>query len=196
MISFYKLNKISIIMISLLVTFVFTEDLTQEQLNQIEEATEDIFKAPNFSLKSTSDSLYVLEEMKGQVVLLNFWATWCGPCRLEIPDFNDLYEYYHEKGLEILGISISDSKEQLLQFLQSYNVKYPLLYGNSIEMEKVITDYGAGYSVPVSFLVNTKGELIRGYPGAILRQYNPGMYADLIYNIESSLNTKINDPAK
>jgi len=171
----------------LLVNIIFPEDLTQKQREQIQEATEDLFKAPNFSLKSTNDSLYILEEMKGQVVLLNFWATWCGPCRYEIPDFNSLYEYYHEKGLEILGISISDTKEQLLEFLESYDVKYPLLYGNPTEMEKVLMDYGAGFSVPVSFLVNTKGELIRGYPGAILRQYNPSMYSDLIYNIESSL---------
>ena len=189
------MNKIENIMLMLLLLFglIFSEDLTKEQLEQIKEVTEDLYKAPNFSLKSTNDSLYVLDDMKGKVVLLNFWATWCGPCRLEIPDFNDLYKNYHNKGLEILGISISDTKNQLLQFLESYDVQYPLLYGNSTEMEKVLIDYGAGYSVPVSFLVNAEGELIRGYPGAILRQYNPSMYADLIYNIETSLPKLEND---
>ena len=181
-----NLYKIILIFYSLTVTLYCT-DLTEEQLKRIDDATEDYYKAPNFILKSTNDSIYVLNDMKGKVVLINFWATWCGPCRMEIPDLNDLYEVYNKKGLEIFGISISDTKEQLINFLASYDIKYPLLYGSTYEMQKVLSEYGAGYSVPVSFLVNTKGELIRGYPGAILKQYNPGMYTDLIYNIESSL---------
>ena len=125
--------------------------------------------------------------MKGQVVLLNFWATWCGPCRYEIPDFNSLYEYYHEKGLEILGISISDTKEQLGDFLKAYKVNYPVLYGNGTEMQKVLFDYGGVYSVPVSFLIDRENNIKRVYPGAILRKYDPNMYLDLVFNIESSL---------
>ena len=181
------------IFLVILIFSLFAEDLSKEQIEKIKEATQDYFKAPNFTLKSTNDSLYVLSDMKGKVVLLNFWATWCGPCRMEIPDLNDLYEVYKDKGLEIFGISISDNKQQLVQFLKSYDVKYPLLYGNTYEMQKVLSDYGAGYSVPVSFLINTEGDLIRGYPGAILKDYNPGMYADLIYNIESSLPQSDNE---
>ena len=166
---------------------LYGEGLSEEQIARIQDATQDYYKAPNFTLKSTNDSLYVLSDMKGKVVLLNFWATWCGPCRMEIPDLNELYKTYNKKGFEILGISISDTKEQLLQFLSAYDVEYPMLYGNTYEMQKVLSEYGAGYSVPVSFLVNTSGDLIRGYPGAILKEYNPGMYTDLIYNIEASL---------
>ena len=186
-----KLNKI--LSIFLLLAFSYGDELTQEQLNKIKDVTEDYNQAPNFTLKSTNDAIYVLSDMKGKVVLLNFWATWCGPCRMEIPDLNDLYKTYNERGLEIFGISITDTKEQLNQFLASYEVDYPLLYGNTYEMQKVLSDYGAGYSVPVSFLINAEGELIRGYPGAILRQYSPGMYADLIYNIESSLPESYNE---
>jgi len=187
MINLYMNNLSKYILICFLTFNLFGDDLSKEQIEKIKEATQDYFKAPNFTLKSTNDSLYVLSDMKGKVVLLNFWATWCGPCRMEIPDLNDLYDVYKNKGLEIFGISISDTKEQLIQFLKSYDVKYPLLYGNTYEMQKVLSDYGAGYSVPVSFLINTEGDLIRGYPGAILKDYNPGMYTDLIYNIESSL---------
>ena len=182
------MNKI-IIAISFLFTFVFTEELTQEQRNQIEEATEDLFKAPNFSLKSTNDSLYVLEEMKGQVVLLNFWATWCGPCRMEIPELNEIYSEYKDEGLIVLGVSISDTKKALLDFSKLYTVNYPLLYGSSSDIEKILIDYGNIYSVPTSILIDKKGKMVHTYPGAILKSYDryDGWYSHLNKKIQESL---------
>tara|TARA_Y100001960_G_C14578137_1_gene779293 strand:+ start:411 stop:992 length:582 start_codon:yes stop_codon:yes gene_type:complete len=182
----YK-QKIFIIVLTIF-SFCYNEELTSDQINKIKEMTEDVNRAPNFSLKSVSDSLYVLDEMKGKVVLLNFWAIFCGPCRLEIPDFNDLYEKYNERGFEILGVSTTDTKQNLEKFLKAYKMDYPVLYGNSNEIQKVLSAYGGIYSIPQSFLINKKGEIIRAYPGAILKDYYPNMYADLIYNIESSLS--------
>ena len=90
--------------------------LTLSQRNAVKKVLEDINKAPDFSLKDINDSLVTLKKLEGKVVLLNFWATWCGPCRMEIPEFNDIQENYHEKGFEILGVSVSDNKKQLKNF--------------------------------------------------------------------------------
>ena len=94
---------------------------------------------------------------------------------------------YSKKGFEILSISISDTKEQLEKFLKAYKIDYPVLYGNQSEMQKVIMDYGGVYSIPTSFLIGKNNEIKRIYPGAILKQYDPNMYSDLVYTIESSL---------
>ena len=76
--------------------------------------------AYDFSLtlydEMVNDSIITLSSFKGDVVLLNFWATWCGPCIAEIPEFNDLYEQYNSKGFEIIGVSISDNFNQLKKF--------------------------------------------------------------------------------
>ena len=117
------------------------------------------------------DKTITLENLRGKVVLINFWATWCGPCRMEIPDFNELYKKYNDKGLEILSISISDSYEQLIKFKNAYNMFYPILYGDQKVMMKIQREYGGIYSIPMSFLVNKKGEIIRVYPGAIIKQF-------------------------
>ena len=175
--------------IILVLSFSFATDITSEQIDKVKEITKDINKASNFSLKSISaDSVYTLSKMNDKVILINFWATWCGPCRMEIPDFNELYEKYSEKGFEILGISISDTKDQLIKFLKAYKIDYPVLYGNQTEMQKIISDYGGVYSVPMSFLIGKNNQIKRVYPGAILKQYDPNMYSDLIFNIETSLS--------
>ena len=177
---------IKIILLSL--SIIYSSEITDEQLDKIKEVTNDINIAKNFSLKSViKDSTYTLSNMKDKVILINFWATWCGPCRMEIPDFNELYKKYSDKGLEILGISISDTKEQLVNFLKAYTIDYPVLYGSQGDMQKVIIDYGGVYSIPMSFLIGKNNEIKRIYPGAILKQYDPNMYSDLIYTIETSL---------
>ena len=178
--------------IILFLSFSFADDITLEQLGKVKEITKDINKASDFSLKSisVSDSIYTLSKMNDKVILINFWATWCGPCRMEIPDFNELYEKYSEKGFEILGISISDTKDQLTKFLKAYKMDYPILYGNQTEMQKIVSDYGGVYSVPMSFLIGKDNQIKRVYPGAILKEYDPNMYSDLIFNIEASLSEK------
>tara|TARA_Y100000590_G_C15651796_1_gene989049 strand:+ start:259 stop:1086 length:828 start_codon:yes stop_codon:yes gene_type:complete len=127
-----------------------------------------------------------LENLRGQVVLINFWATWCGPCRMEIPDLNELYKKYKDLGLEILGVSTSDSKTQLKQFINAYNMFYPVLYGKPNIMNKIQMEYGVR-SIPMSILLNKRGEVVRVYQSAILKQYDPRMYADLIIQIENAL---------
>ena len=182
------MNNIYYILL-LLLSFSFSEKIPDDLLNKLKEVTQDVNKASDFSLKSINvDSIYTLSELKDKVVLINFWATWCGPCRMEIPDFNELYEKYPREEFEILGISISDTAEQLKNFLKAYKIDYPVLYGNQSEMQKIIIDYGGVYSIPMSFLIGKDNEVKRVYPGAILKQYDPNMFADLIFNIENSIS--------
>ena len=149
-------------------------------------------KSKSFSFITTSKNSMIalneieLKQLEGKVVLINFWATWCGPCRMEIPDLNELYAKYNDLGLEILGVSTSDSEKQLKEFKSSYNIFYPLLYGNPSDTYKIQMEYGV-YSIPISFLVDKKGELIRVYSGLISKQYNSNAYTDLIINIEKAL---------
>ena len=137
-----------------------------------------------------NDSVYTLRELEGKVVLINFWATWCGPCRMEIPEFNELYTNYNEKGLEILGISVSDNKKQLNNFTKSFAIDYPILYGGTREMSKIMKEYGGVYAVPSSFLIDKKGKMVWKYPGAILKNYDPQTFADLVYRIDKELKVE------
>ena len=163
--------------------------LTEDRFDAIKSLLEkDKNYAPDFSLNDGTDSLYILSDMRGKVVLINFWATWCGPCRAEIPDFNELYDKYHDKGFEILGISLTDTKKQLNNFSRVYGVKYPLLYGSFKDIDTVTKAYGGVPAVPWSFLVGVDGEIIQTYPGAILKNYDPVTYQSLVSTIEAEIN--------
>ncbi len=166
--------------------------VTQDRVDKVRElldrdSNKDINLAPEISLNSHTDSLFTLSDFRGKVVLLNFWATWCGPCRMEIPEFNELYEKYHKIGFEIMGISLSDTKKQLTDFAKTYGVRYPLLYGTEKEIDAISMSYGGIPAVPWSILINKKGEIVRIYPGAILKEYDPQMFYDLVLNIEKNL---------
>ena len=168
---------------------LFSQDtlITLSQKEKVNKALQDINKAPDFTLQSINDSTYTLRKMEGKVILINFWATWCGPCRMEIPEFNELRKKYHEIGFEILGISVDDSKKSLINFTKSFSVKYPLLYGSAKDMSKIMRDYGGVYAVPSSFLIGKDGSIIWSYPGAILKNYDPHTFTNLIYKIEKEL---------
>ena len=171
---------------------LFSQDtlITLSQKEKVKNVLQDINKAPDFTLLSINDSSYTLSKMEGKVVLINFWATWCGPCRMEIPEFNELQKTYHERGLNILGISVSDNKKQLKNFTKSFAVDYPLLYGSAKDMNKVMRDYDGVYAVPSSFLIGKNGNIIWKYPGAILKNYDPQTFADLVYKIEKELKVE------
>ena len=187
-------NKIlKLILVGVLGTLGFFLLFSQEikfslsQKEALKKVLGDINKAPDFTLTAMNDSMYTLSKLEGKVVLINFWATWCGPCRMEIPEFNEMHKSYHEKGLEILGISVSDNKKQLKNFAKSFAVDYPLLYGGAREMNKIMKDYGGVYAVPSSFLVGKNGNIVWSYPGAILKNYDPQTFATLLYEIEKEL---------
>ena len=179
------------------VGFIFSEsELSEDRISKIKSLIEKSKNyAPDFKLNDTNDSLYVLSNLKGKVVLINFWATWCGPCRMEIPDFIELHDKYNDKGFEILGISLSDSKEALVNFANVYKVNYPFLYGNNKQINEITNLYGGVPAVPWSFLVGINGEIIDTYPGAILKQYDPVTYSRLEQTIISEIN-KINQDSK
>ena len=182
------MNNYNYIFVFILFSLSFNNEIPDSLLSKLKEVTQDINTASDFTLKSVNaDSIYILSEMKDKVILINFWATWCGPCRMEIPDFNDLYKKYSREEFEILGISISDTADQLQNFLKAYKMDYPVLYGTQNQMQKIIIDYGGVYSIPMSFLIAKNNEIKRVYPSAILKQYDPNMFSDLIFNIESSI---------
>jgi thiol-disulfide isomerase/thioredoxin len=115
----------------------------------------------DFVLKDEHNLPVKLAEYKGKVVIVNFWATWCGPCKSEIPDFVKLYTQYKEKGLVIVGISIDDSPEQLQAFMREFHMNYPV-----VQMRPEVEDaWGPFYGYPTSFIVARDGSICTKHIG-------------------------------
>lgn len=126
-------------------------------------APRDLGPAPDFSLPAPDGTVLRLSDYRGKTVLLNFWATWCPPCRQEIPEFIRLYERYQGKGLEIIGISLDQGgAEEIKEFIKEFGVNYPIAMGDS----DIIRAYGGIRAIPTSFLVNAEGRIVKKYVGA------------------------------
>ena len=130
-------------------------------------------KAPDFNLADLDGNILNFSAFEGQVVMLTFWGTWCGPCIQEIPDFIELYDKYNNKGLEIIGIAIqSGSPENIKLFSEHYKINYPILTDiNGNESYKAFSDYGtiSGVgmrAVPTTFLIDRDGYIVKTYRGA------------------------------
>ena len=120
----------------------------------------------NFKLKDMNGKVVNLAQYKGQVVLLNFWATWCGPCKLEIPEFIRAYAEHKNKGFAVLGVSIDDTAEQLKAFAAEFKVNYPMLLND----EKLEEAYGPIYGVPVSIFIGRDGSICRKQIGEVKKE--------------------------
>ena len=120
----------------------------------------------DFVLKDQHNVPVKLADFKGKVVIVNFWATWCGPCKTEIPDFVKLYSEYKDKGLVILGISIDDSPEQLQSFMQEFKMNYPVLQMTP----DVESAWGPFYGYPTSFVVARDGSICTKHLGPATKE--------------------------
>lgn len=118
-------------------------------------------KAPNFILTDTNGKQVKLSDYKGKIVILDFWATWCPPCRRGIPDLIELQKTY-KKYLAIIGISLDiDSRNDVVPFMKKYGINYKVVYGNN----DVVRKYGNIQAIPTSFIIDKKGEIVTSFVG-------------------------------
>jgi len=116
----------------------------------------------NFTIKDMNDVDVKLASFKGKVILLNFWATWCGPCKAEIPGFVELQKQY-PNDLVVLGISVDDTVDKLKPYAAQYKINYPVLVGNG--RDDVQDAYGPLWGIPVSFLIGRDGRICKTHTG-------------------------------
>jgi peroxiredoxin len=122
----------------------------------------------NFTLKDVNGADVKLTDYKGKVVLLNFWATWCGPCKLEIPEFVEAYARYRDQGFVILGVLSEDnpSPEELKTFMTEFKMNYPIFR----EHPPLAEANGELWALPTSFMIDRKGAICSKHMGAMSKE--------------------------
>ena len=149
------------------------KDIKNSTISQDQpERPEYAIQAPDFTLRTVQGDLFNLSDYKGKVVLLNFWGTWCGPCRREIPDFNKLHDKYQKDGLEIVGITItSGSPERIYNFMKEWDIEYTVLTDiEDYETQRVTAYYGRAIGQPITglpttLIIDRGGYIVKGYIG-------------------------------
>jgi peroxiredoxin len=130
--------------------------------------------APDFALKSSTGENLRLSEYRGDVVMINFWATWCGPCRQEMPLLDELYTRYQRVGFNLLGVNIDDDSGKALAMIQELGVNFPVHFDSRKEVSK---KYEVG-AMPVTVIVDRAGKV-----RYVHQAYKPGyenMYLDQV----------------
>src|SRR5205085_2520345 len=117
----------------------------------------------SFTLKDMNGKDVVLSAYKGQVILLDFWATWCGPCKIEIPGFVEMFTKSGPRGFVILGVSVDDPVSALKPFVDQFKMTYPVLIG--LDRDDVKDAFGPPVGFPTSFVIGRDGKVCREHPG-------------------------------
>jgi peroxiredoxin len=137
--------------------------------------------APDFALTSLDGKIVKLSDYRGKAVLLNFWATWCSPCKVEMPWFVDLQKKYGGDGLVVLGIAMDDTEtDKIAQFASEMGVNYPVLLGT----DKVSEQYGNVEYLPTSFYIDREGKIVGKGTGLLGR-------AEIEENVQKALASHV-----
>ena len=134
--------------------------------------------APDFALKSAGGENLRLSEYRGDVVMINFWATWCGPCRQEMPLLDDLYSRYERVGFRLLGVNIDDDSRRAMQMMEELGVSFPVLFDEKKEVSRLYQVE----AMPVTVLVDRTGTVRHVHHG-----YKPGYEEKYLTEIRSLL---------
>lgn len=130
----------------------------------------------DFTLKDLSGNSITLSGLKGKIVVVNFWATWCGPCKAEIPDFIEVYAQYRDKNVEFLGIS-QENINDVRSFAGDFHINYPIL----IDEDGSVSNSWNVRAIPATFIIDKEGNIISGQVGTLAK-------SRLIPGIENALN--------
>ncbi|MBI3207628.1 MAG: TlpA family protein disulfide reductase [Candidatus Solibacter usitatus] len=144
--------------------------------------------APEFSLKDSQGRAAKMSDYKGKVVLLNFWATWCGPCKIEIPWFIDFEQRFKDRGFAVLGVSMDeDGWEVVKPYLESKKINYRVVIGN----DQTADLYGGVSSLPTTFLVDRLGRIAGVHVGLVSKS----VYQDDIEQLLDQKTSRAGEPA-
>lgn len=142
-------------------------DTDPEYSSPVDTSRQEYKKAPNFTLETLEGDSFTLSDYEGDVVVLNIWATWCPPCREEIPDFIELQEEMKDDGVRFIGVSVDEEGwEAVRPFSKEYEFNYPLVVDNGI----VRQNYGPFRGIPTTFIINKRGQVEYVAPGKVTKQ--------------------------
>ena len=131
------------------------------------QSNADSQKAPDFTLLDLNNKTVSLSDFKDKVVMINFFATYCPPCRMEIPDFVKLQDKYQKEGFTVIGITVDDNPTVLLPpFMKRLGMNYPVLQATN----RVLRDYRNVYALPRTFILDRKHHIIRDFTGMVTEE--------------------------
>ncbi|MCX8010155.1 MAG: TlpA family protein disulfide reductase [Ignavibacteria bacterium] len=139
---------------------ISNQDTSYAQPNPTTEVSKPL--APNFSLSTLDGKIVKLTDYKGKVVIIDFWATWCTPCRKGIPDLVDIQNRY--KNVQVIGITLDQNPFQVVPpFAKEFKINYPILISN----ENVLYNYGGIDSIPTTFIIDKNGQIVSKHIGLV-----------------------------
>jgi peroxiredoxin len=154
--------SIAILGVQKTMALAITEDVVAESSTYFLDKGQSN-KAPDFKLKSTDGKDVRLSDYKGKIIVIDFWATWCAPCRKGIPDLIDIQKKYKEK-VVVIGISLdTQTQSDVIPFIKKFGINYPIAYGNA----EVVQAYGNIQAIPTSFIVDQKGNIVDTHVGLV-----------------------------
>jgi len=129
--------------------------------------TSQLKAAPAWTLSDLQGKPVNSSDLKGKVVLVDFWATWCGPCRRSIPHLIELHERYKDQGLEIVGVSLDQAGPSVvIPFVEQNNINYSVLMGH----QKIVQDFGGVRGIPTAFIISKDGKIFRKLVGLVPKE--------------------------
>jgi len=172
-----------LIIITILITgnIIFTScnlNLKNNSVNNTNSKT--LIQATNFTLKDLNNNDVSLFDFKGNIIVLNFWATWCPPCKAEIPDFVEVYKTYKDKGVSFLGVSVDEDLNALKQFALDYNINYTVVVDN--KNANIASKWNVT-AIPTTYFIDKNGNIVDWNIGQISK-------SQLISKLNSLINMK------
>jgi len=170
--STFSLGSIVLVLGILAVVLVFAVQLFNQ--NQTQPTPGE--RAPDFTLTSFEDETYTLSELEGNIVVVNFWGSWCGPCRAEAPDLQDIHEDFQDQGVLLIGVDWLDIEDNALAFIEEFD----LTYINGPDIGESIADRYHIQGAPETFIVGRDGRIAHTIPGPVTYDTLAGLLRDLL----------------